>query len=540
MKRIARLSSIVAVVVLALLPGVGAVAQDEWTEDEEFEDSELVTLLSLRRHVTEERVSDMPQDVLSPFSDTWEGDRGEFRLTGITRVGAESALGSQRPFSEPHFADNFTAHLPATNDYFVNSPYTVAITVEVTVPVSACGSNEYRETALFLTRPGLPTIGENPDVPNDPGVGATEAIALVCTAGASSTAYLIPEAGVPQPYAPPYPIIETTLGSRHFVTFIIADPFAAARVVGSFAADVTDQSQFGFVVGDLEQDDTLVADEDLVFTADDVVLFSGLVQSGVDPVAPAEPGDEADEDPAAPESGDASSGDELLGDEAGSDQGQGDQAQGEQTPAENPAPADPEPSQGVAQQESDEGGGSALPAIFGGIVGGAIVFGGVVLYRKRQVKLRGHGIPMLSDAEEARVAGERAGLPEDRGWQQIPWSVGRSFIDTKGDRKSNVLGYERETDVNVVDLPWQMDEASERGLRLDKHFAHWIKDDTLRVGTPDDPYAFSPLVDQSEYPVDVSPSDYERVDEPQQPWDRKTEGTPMNMDDDGKGGIPPA
>lgn len=539
MKRIARLSSIVAVVVVTLLPGVGAVAQDEWTEDEEFEDSELVTLLSLRRHVVEERISDMPQDVVSPFSDTWDGDRGEFGVTGVVRVGAESALGSQRPFTEPHFADNFTSHLPATNDYFVNSPYTVAITVEVTVPVSGCGSNEYREAALFLTRPGLPTIGENPDVPNDPGVGATEAVALVCTGGVSSTVYLIPEAGVPKPYAPPYPIVETTLGNRHFVTFIIADPFAAARVVGSFATDISDQSQVGFVVGDLEQEDVIVAAEDLVLTSDDIVLFSQLVQTGADPVAPAEPGDAADEDPAAPDTGNDSSGDELAADEAGGDQSQGDQAEGELPPAANPAPAEQEPSQDVAQQEPDEGGGSALPVIFGGIVGGAIVFGGVVLYRKRHVKLRGHGIPMLSDAEEARAAGESAGLPEDRGWQQIPWSVGQSFGQRGGGgtKRENVLGKERQTKVDLLELPWQWEDASKRGLRMDKHFAYWIKDGVLQVGTPENPYAFDSLLDTSEYPVDVSPSDYERVDEPEQPWNRKVEGTPLSMDDND---IPPA
>ncbi len=501
-------------------------AQDEWYEDEELESVEELILVSLSEYLRPGSEVTVAGDVVeSPFTDVWEGSHSEFRLQAVIQLATELAVGDQTPFADAHFEGFSTSYRPPNNDYLRNSPYTVVTTIEVTAPVSGCGLDEYREVALFIARSGLATVGENPAVPNDPGVGATEAVSLICHSGEVSTFHGLAADDRLVQYQTPYEIVETQLGGRHWVSFVTGDPFVDSWVVGSFATDVTAQEQFGFSRVDLpELGSFLTSGGGPLLTESALVDLIALANT-----AAAEPTEEdraTDTDPVTV-ADPVPSGSETVDDEA--------------NPVEEPEPVDAEP---VAEQDDvsiapavgdDESGSSAVPAALGAAAAAAAAGAGVAVYRKKKVVLRGANLPMLSDAEEARIAGERAGLPEDRGWQQIPWSVGRSFRHegSWGTERENIVGDDRPTSVRFDQYPWQWADAWKRGLDMPTYFAYWMHEDgRLKIGSPDNPYYFSELLDSSEFPVD-----YEEPD-PKQPFDREAEGTPMNLDGDKK--IPPA
>lgn len=550
MKRLVRGSIITLVMVLGLLPATVATAQEDAVPGE-ISEPEAAVLQSLEGLLDIGAGSASPfGEVESPFGPDFTGDVGAFLVVGESRLAINTALGDARPFASDEYAGWAHAILPDSNDFFVNSPYLVINTAEVTVPVSSCGPTEYRELALFITRAGQPTIGENPNVPNDPGTGATEAISLICTGGLVSTFFGLPIEGVPQQYATPYPIIEFDLGERHFVSFMTLDPFATAEVVGSFSTDINDQQQFGFLRGGTAGYDDPI---DLVF---DTALTARFVALAEDRPASDPGGDESDDTTEPEESAGPASGEPADTDEAQADEGEEAVADppvsegGDQIGAEQAA-GDDQQGAGGSDSTEGEGGSSLFFIVLGAIFGVGAVLLAIVFYRKRPespaIKLTGDAGAMLSDAEEVRTRGEREGLPNVRGWQQIPFSAGRDFRVDKpslNTERENVVGDDRRSDVSFDGYPWQWHDARERDLDRTQYFAFWINGEgELRIGSPTDPYQFDSLRDESEYPVDVSPEEYEQR-EPRVDPTVEAEGTPMDLGDayEGKGskGIPPA
>lgn len=470
-------------------------------------------------------------DIESPFDDVFAGSAGVFAAINESSAAAGQGLGDQLPFADANVWSFVTNHLPTSNDYFVNSPYTVANVIEVTEPVSSCGATEYREVAVFLTRNGMATIGENPNVPNDPGVGASESVSLICTAGLTSTLFILPQGDTVTQFATPYPIFEFELSDRHFVAFITLDPFATYQVVSSFATDTTQQAQFGFVRGDSKTypaptdatDGSVLDDDDLSVI---LTTIAATEATGTPPEAETDP----DQTEVPTEDSDTASADAENPDT--------------ETPA-NDAPAGETANQAATQQPTEttsEGGSSAVPAAVAAVVAAAVAGAGVAVTRKRKtsnVVLRGDSKPMLSDAEEIRVAGERAGLATDRGWQQVPYALGREFRDRNGvSKREDVVGDDRSTNVRFQGRPWQWREADDRNLVMDEHFAFWINDENiLRVGSLDNPYYFSDLLDSSEYPVDFDYEAYEANEPAAEPFDQKAEGSATTFDENE---LPPA
>jgi hypothetical protein len=223
----------------------------------------------------------------------------------------------------------------------------------------------------------------------------------------------------------------------------------------------------------------------------------------------------------------------------------------EDTPSQSVEPRQEQAgTQQLPAESSTEGGSSAVPAAVGGVAVAVVAGAGVAVYRKKKVVLQGSSGPILSDSEEIRVAGERAGLPLVRGWQQVPFAVGREFRRRSGvTEREDLVGDERSTDVSFEGRPWQWEDASDRNLDLDEYFGFWINDEgTLRVGNRTEPYQYDSLRDEGDYPVDYSeepsggaaPSDARGPS----PEPESSEEGPINLDGmyggkDGKS-IPPA
>ena len=247
----------------------------------------------------------------TPGGGPFTGTAPVFRLVAEDRLAFADPFGDQRPFEGADLGEQLISLLPPTNDYFVNSSLMGIVAVEVSAPVSNCGATEYRELALFMTQPGLPTVGPNPNVPNDPGVGSTEAVALICIHGATRQFFGLADGVSLVEYGVPYPTFEIEAEGRHFVVFVVANPTIPGQVVTSFASNTSDPAQFGFQRGALVGfGDVLPFPPGGLLTEDELTRITGaLGMAGAGAVeSPTAPGTAVPADTATPTGENAQSG----------------------------------------------------------------------------------------------------------------------------------------------------------------------------------------------------------------------------------------